>query len=123
MLDYFLKGGPIMYPLLLCSLVSLTVIVERVLFWIREGRRRDQGLVNKVMGLTEKGDYDKAVEIAGTCGDYVAKVLFCGLVHREFSLISALEMAASNPSLKGNPHMVVLSSLPPYYKVYLQQIR
>jgi len=111
MLDYFFKGGLVMYPLLLCSLVSLTVIVERIFFWIREGKRRDQSLVNKVMGLTEKGDYDKAVEIAGTCGDYVAKVLFCGLVHREFSLISALEMAASQEVKRMKKFLVILDTM------------
>jgi len=36
MLDYFFQGGPIMYPLLLCSLISLTVIIERAIFWVRE---------------------------------------------------------------------------------------
>ncbi len=35
MLEYVQKGGPVMYPLLLCSFISLTLIVERFLFWSR----------------------------------------------------------------------------------------
>jgi biopolymer transport protein ExbD len=30
MLDFFLKGGPIMYPLLLCSIIALTVITVSI---------------------------------------------------------------------------------------------
>lgn len=35
---WFDKGGPIMWPLLVLSLVALTLIVERLLFWLRENR-------------------------------------------------------------------------------------
>lgn len=33
MLEYFLKGGIIMWPILLCSIVSFTIIIERLLFF------------------------------------------------------------------------------------------
>jgi len=33
------RGGPVMWPLLLLSVVALTLIVERLLFWHRETRR------------------------------------------------------------------------------------
>ena len=42
MIDFFIKGGPVMYPLLACSIIALTVIIERSLFWIREDMRRNQ---------------------------------------------------------------------------------
>ncbi|MCK7505979.1 MAG: hypothetical protein MZV70_19185 [Desulfobacterales bacterium] len=29
-----MRGGPVMWPLLACSLVSLTVAIDRMLFWI-----------------------------------------------------------------------------------------
>jgi biopolymer transport protein ExbB len=37
--DWFVRGGPVMWPLLLLSLLGLTVVVERALFWLRERRR------------------------------------------------------------------------------------
>jgi len=57
MIDIFIKGGPIMYPLLLCSIIALTVIIERSIFWIIEDHRRNQGLVNTVLSLAEFGDW------------------------------------------------------------------
>ena len=33
MSEIFLKGGPIMWPLLVCSLLSLTITIERLFFW------------------------------------------------------------------------------------------
>lgn len=66
-----------MYPLLLCSFVSLVVIIERAIFWVREERRKDQRLVDKILTLAERGNYQKAIEFGAGCGDYVAKVLLC----------------------------------------------
>jgi len=30
MIEIFIKGGPLMYPLLLCSIISLSVVIERL---------------------------------------------------------------------------------------------
>ena len=34
------RGGPVMWPLLLVSLLAATLVVERFVFWAREHRRR-----------------------------------------------------------------------------------
>jgi biopolymer transport protein ExbB len=39
-LDLFNKGGFVMYPLLFASLISIVLIVERCLFWLRVYRRQ-----------------------------------------------------------------------------------
>ncbi len=59
MLVIFQKGGPVMYPLLACSIISLTVIIERLLFWAREGLRRDQKLVDEVLDLCRTGQWER----------------------------------------------------------------
>ena len=59
MLDYFYQGGPVMYPLLFCSLISLTLIIERGLFWIREKRTRDKKLLDEFMDLIEKNKLEE----------------------------------------------------------------
>ena len=37
-LDYFLKGGPIMWPILLCLTAALVVVIERALWWYAQSR-------------------------------------------------------------------------------------
>ena len=36
MFNFFLKGGPVMWPLLITSVITLTVVVERFLFLLHE---------------------------------------------------------------------------------------
>jgi len=40
-IEYFIKGGWIMYPILITSLVSLGVSFERLIWWTMERRKRD----------------------------------------------------------------------------------
>jgi len=95
MLELFKNGGPVMYPLLLCSIVSLTVIIERAFFWIVVGMRRNQGLVNEVLELCREGDWEAVRLKSSGSKNYVIKVLVSGILHREYSLIKAMESAAA----------------------------
>lgn len=96
MMDIFMKGGPIMYPLLACSIISMTVIIERLTFWIREDIHRDQPLVDYVLDLSRTGDWESVrVKTAGS-KDYVIKVLIAGILHREFSMAKAMETKSAD---------------------------
>jgi biopolymer transport protein ExbB len=95
MLELFKNGGPVMYPLLLCSIVSLTVIIERTFFWIVVGMRRNQELVNEVLELCREGDWEAVRVRASGSKNYVIKVLISGILHRKYSLIKAMESAAA----------------------------
>ncbi|MDY6844277.1 MAG: MotA/TolQ/ExbB proton channel family protein [Thermodesulfobacteriota bacterium] len=111
MLNFFLKGGPVMYPLLLCSFISLMVIIERVIFWIREGGRRDRKVVDDILSFAEQCDYKKAAEVGNKSKDFVARVLVCGLVHLNFSLSSALEMAAAEEVKRTKRYLGILDTM------------
>ncbi len=111
MFDLFQKGGVVMYPLLACSLVSLTLILERGLFWIRETRRADNALIDEVLELARLREYQKIkAEVEGAV-DYVVRVLVCGLIHREYSLSKAMEMAAMEEIKRMKRHLPVLDTM------------
>jgi len=111
MIEYFFKGGPVMYPLLLCSVVSLTVIIERVIFWIREEKNRDRTLLNELMSLVEKGQFDEAKKRTLKARDYVIRTMVCGVVHRNFSLRDALQMSADEEIARMRRHLPILDTM------------
>ena len=111
MLDIFMSGGPVMYPLLLCSIVSMTVILERTFFWIGIGMRRNQALVDEVLDLCRKGDWDGVRVKAVGSNNYVIKVLISGILHREYSLSKAMEAAADEEISRMRRFMGVLDTM------------
>lgn len=96
MYDIFVKGGPLMWPILFCSLVSLTISVERGLFWWRRDRRRNDKLIEDILSHTGRGDLNAALSIGNNTPAPVARVLVSGLVHRDYGLRESMEAAAVN---------------------------
>lgn len=90
----FQSGGPVMIPLLACSVIVLTVILERFFFWIRFSLQRNQGLVDEILELSREGDWDEIRKKVRGSNDYIVKILVVGIVHRDFSMTKAMESAA-----------------------------
>jgi biopolymer transport protein ExbB len=111
MIDIFIKGGPIMYPLLACSIIALTVIIERLLFWIREGMCRNQALLDRVLELCQRGDWEAVREKVAGSKDYVIRILVGGILHREFSMAKAMESAAAEEIKRMSRYMSVLDTM------------
>jgi biopolymer transport protein ExbB len=111
MIHIFIKGGPVMYPLLVCSLIALTVIIERTIFWIREGVRGNQTLIDRVLELCQKGNWAAVKgEVEGS-KDFVIRILISGILHREFSMIKAMESAAAEEIKRMRRYMNVLDTM------------
>jgi biopolymer transport protein ExbB len=94
-----IKGGPVMVPLILCSVISLAVVIERILFWRRISVRQT---ADAMLALVEKGEVIKAVNLGREADSPLARVLAIGLAHRNPSPAKALEVAAQKeiPVLK-----------------------
>ncbi len=97
-MQLFKHGGPIMWPILLISFLGLTVAVERVLFIVRESRRRDPELVEKMIHSCEAGNVDAAIEMGKGSQDYLARVIVEALLERHHSFAEAY-IRASNREL------------------------
>jgi Biopolymer transport proteins len=94
-MELFAHGGWIMWPLLTVSLVAVTAVVERVIFLVREGGRRQPECVEQMLEKVENGDFDGALGVGRKSTDYVAKILVYALAHREHSLPNAFTRAAN----------------------------
>jgi biopolymer transport protein ExbB len=111
MLQIFIDGGPIMYPLLACSILVLTVIIERTIFWVGIDYTRNAKLLDEVMELCRVGDWESVRQkVAGT-RDFTVKVLVSGILHRQFSMSKAMEAAATDEINQMKRYMGVLDTM------------
>jgi biopolymer transport protein ExbB len=94
-MQLFIAGGPVMWPILLVSFVGLTVIVERVLFIIRENSNRDIETVEKMLEKVEAGDLDNALAIGKQSKDFIARILVYTLTNRDYSMHNAFIRAST----------------------------
>lgn len=111
MVQLFNSGGPVMYPLLACSFVVLTVVIERSLFWLRIGLDRNRRLVDEILELCRDGDWEAVRLKTAGCKDFVVRILVSGILHREFSMLKAMEAAAADEVQRMRRYMGVLDTM------------
>ena len=56
MWELFQAGGPLMWPLLLCSIASLAVTLERAWFWTRLDLDRNKAAIENLLTAIARGD-------------------------------------------------------------------
>jgi biopolymer transport protein ExbB len=95
MIEIFHKGGPIMWPLLLVSVVTLTVVIERLVFIALEKKNRNPALVGDILTKVENGHVDEAARLGEGSKDFVARALTYALTHREKSFSEAMLRSAN----------------------------
>jgi biopolymer transport protein ExbB len=111
MIELFIHGGPVMYPLLACSILVLTVIVERLLFWVAVDLNRNMKLIEDVLELCRQGDWEAVrARVAGS-KDFIIRVLVSGILHREFSMSKAMEATAAEEIRSMRRYMGVLDTM------------
>ena len=95
LIDLFVKGGPIMWPLLLASVLALGTVIERIGFLITERKRRDLEAEQQMLDAVEVGDLDAARRIGSASKDFICRTLTYALEHSEKSVSNALMLAQS----------------------------
>ncbi len=99
-----------MWPILVLSVMTLGVAIERLFFILREKKSQDKSAVHKIFDLVKHGKFDEAIHIGRGSTDKVARVLTEGLEHRDSSLEDALLEAASQELDHYNRGLVVLDT-------------
>src|SRR3954462_3917586 len=109
-MDLFIKGKEIMWPILLLSFVAITVVVERILFIIRENASREPEVVEKMLEAVERRDIEGALAMGKKSKDYIAKILVYTLTNREYSLSNAFVRASSQELARFQQGMATLDT-------------
>ncbi len=76
------------------SFILITVVVERLLFIIRENGNREPEVVNKMLEAVERRDIEGALAIGRQSNDFLAKILVYSLSNKEYSLSNAFIRAS-----------------------------
>lgn len=92
--DLFLRGGLIMWPILVVTLASVAITAERTLWWFRLSRARRPAVRDQVLTALDQGDASRAQQLSSGSDDPVLRVLHAGITHRHASITSALQAAA-----------------------------
>ncbi len=113
-LQFFLKGGPVMWPILVCAIVAGAVVGERAFWWWRESQKRNPQKMEKLLAALENSDVPAAAKIAEGSEDPVIRVIHHGLNHvghAHGSLLGALQLAAGIELKHAGRFLTVMDTL------------
>ncbi len=99
-----------MWPLLALSLVAVSVVLERVIFTLRERSRRQRAAVTKMLTLAEQGSMDEAQSVGAASTDFIARTLTFALAHRDASFSNALLQASAEELYRYQRGLAVLDT-------------
>ncbi|MDY6853204.1 MAG: MotA/TolQ/ExbB proton channel family protein [Thermodesulfobacteriota bacterium] len=74
MIEFLVKGGILVIPILLCSVLALAIFLERLIRFARI-RIRESGLVEKVSQYMIEGEENKAIELVKGSNSPIARIL------------------------------------------------
>jgi biopolymer transport protein ExbB len=109
--QFFLKGGPVMWPLLACALAAVAVIGERVFWWWRESQKREVRRREQVLAALEHSDVPAAQRLTAGSEDPVLRMIDQSLDHEHPSIPVALQMAAGIELERAGRFLNVLDTL------------
>jgi biopolymer transport protein ExbB len=104
MIEFFLKGGPLLYPIFFCSILALGIFFERL--WVfAKVRKGAQELVNEVEKHLLKGELEEAISLCQNSRNPLARILLTAmklagkprdLIKQEVEEVGALETVVVN---------------------------
>jgi biopolymer transport protein ExbB len=112
--QFFIQGGPIMWPILICALVAVAIVGERAFWWWRENQRRDPQKLEQIFAALENSDVAAAAKIAADSEDPIIRVIRHGLNHvghAHGSLIGALQLSAGIELKRAGKFLTVMDTL------------
>ncbi len=78
MLEFLMKGGVVMIPIALCSLISLAIFLDR-LFYLRRGKIIPPELVEEVEGLIRESKIQEAIYICRRSSSSMSAIILAGI--------------------------------------------
>ena len=109
--DLFIKGGPIMWPILLATLAAVAAVGERVLWWARFNKRRDRARLGEVFAAVQAGDVALALKKCHGTDDPAVKVVEAGLAAYPGGVEEAMQIVATDEVENAAKFLPVMDTL------------
>ena len=109
--DFFLRGGPVMWPILLALLAALVVVIERSLWWWSLRRRTRISALNDSFDAVAAGEFDRAVALTANRSDPFLHTVHEGLLNAHSSMLGAMQLRASDELERAERLQWVLGTL------------
>lgn len=93
-IDFIVKGGPIMYPILAVAVVAVGLIAERIGWWSSTALKRAPAVLDSVYEALEEGRMEEAIRRSAAADDPVVRMVHHGLNHPHTSMEGALQVAS-----------------------------
>lgn len=109
--DYFIKGGPIMWPILVALLAAMAVVAERCFWWWGLKRRTESAALSETFDAITEGDFKRAHQLSANADDPFLATVHDGIIHAHTSMLGAMQLRASDELEKSERMLWVLSTL------------
>ena len=109
--DTFFKGGPVMYPILVVSIIAVAVVLERLIWWLRQKSLRESAKLEKIFGAIEQGQVQDASEMARTSQDPRLRTVWHGLNHHHTTMQSALQVASGLEIQRASRFLTIMDTI------------
>ncbi|SHJ55968.1 MotA/TolQ/ExbB proton channel family protein [Propionispora hippei] len=108
----FHKGGPVMYLMLLCSFLVVTITVERFIYY-RNAATDTSAFIRKLQPLLERQRIGEAIQLCEQLPKTVSQVALQGLLayQRGSQIENALESSATLTAAKLRQYLNYLSAI------------
>lgn len=108
--DFFIRGGPIMWPILFCAIAALVVVVERSLWWWGLNRRTRTEALNETFEAVSQGRFEHAVKVTRQANDPMLATVHEGLLHAHTSMLGAMQLRATDEIEHAEKRLWILST-------------
>jgi len=109
--DFFIRGGPVMWPILFCLIAALAVVVERAFWWWRLAARSRTTALDATYEAIAEGRFDDAAEYSADLSNPFLSTVNEGIVHAHSSLLGAMQLRASDELEHAEKRLWILGTL------------
>lgn len=111
LVETFLKGGPIMWPILVCLIVALATVAERLLYWRNVRRLRADKAFSEALWEVRLGQYGPAWQRTQGAASPFLVTLRSGLANGRTEPVTAMQLRAEETLEEAGARQWLLSTI------------